>query len=505
MLLAGFAGGAVFVTNPGDAAGPESESTADGAPPTLTVPGTLVPKPDHAAPAEPSLRALGTWRPAPSDALPADLVVLSSQVDALLATLAPTLQGATVSVAVRDQDGRVVVDHDANTPLLPASTMKSVTAALVLATFPPDHRFETRVVAPGEVTDGVVDGDLVLVGGGDPVLSTDEYRTWVYPARPSTSLEDLADAVVAAGVERVEGGLRVDSTALGGSSLAPGWRPDYLMDQNARHITALTVDAGLDVAITEREGDSPQVELHINATPDLDAGAELAALLAERGVAFTDGVRRVDAPTPEADTVAAVSSPTVAELLTWTIRRSDNPLADTLVRVAALGATGDGSWAAADRGAAEALRAVGVDPTGLHVADGSGLSRLDRVTAGLLADLDTAMAHTTVADVWQESLAIAGEEGTLRGRLVGTAGQGRFLGKTGTLDDVKAVVGRVLPTDPAVDARRLHVSVVANGMPTGGSWAVTVLMDQLALLLVDHLDGCTSVTDDAGTVTRTCA
>ncbi len=197
-----------------------------------------------------------------------------------------------------------------------------------------------------------------------------------------------------------------------------------------------------------------------------------------------------------------MQSPPVDELLAFTLQRSDNHLADTMLLAAGHAATGDGSWAAAGRTAHAVLDGLGVDPAPLRVTDGSGLSRLDRVTAGQLADLDVAMTNGPHADAWNASLAVAGETGTLKYRLRGTAGAGRLLGKTGTLDDVKALVGHVLPGEAG--GRPLHMAVVANGAPAGGQWAVTVLMDRLALVLADHLDGCRTTWDAEGAPSRTC-
>jgi serine-type D-Ala-D-Ala carboxypeptidase/endopeptidase (penicillin-binding protein 4) len=405
-----------------------------------------------------------------------------------------------VAVAVRDELGRSILDVRSDLRLLPASTMKTVTAATVLEVLGPRHRFATTVAATAPLEDGVIRGDLVLVGGGDPVLASDDYHRYVYPSRPWTSLTELADAVVGAGVTEVTGGLVADASAWGPSTLAAGWPAHYLSDQDARHVSALTVDAGLRVVV----GSTPEEPLTVELTPVTDpgrrAGDRLAALLAQRGVVIRGHVTASTFPVPTAARIAAVRSPTVAELLTFTIQRSDNHLADSLLRAAAHAATGDGSWAAAHRTAMTSLAELGVDPTGLHVADGSGLSRLDRVTAGQLVDLDVTMTSGTAGEPWVASLAVAGETGTLKNRLRGTPGHGRFRGKTGTLDDVKAVVGHV--TGP--EGRRMHLAVMGNGVPAGGQWAITVLMDTLQLALVDHLDGCRQEAGEDGTPRRVC-
>lgn len=427
---------------------------------------------------------------------------LRRRVQGLLDELAPSLQGSRVAVAIRDAAGRRVVDLRTDARLLPASTMKAVTAATVLHALGPDHRFTTTAATAGQVTDGVLRGDLVLHGGGDPVLTTEDYRRHVYPSRPSTSLEDLADAVAAEGITVVTGRLVADGAGWGNAEVAAGWRAAYLDDQNARHIAQLTVNAGLTVDVDIPEDAPVQVVLHGDRDPVRTAADVFAAELAERGISVRGGVATARLPVGGTTPLAAVESPPVSELLPFTLQRSDNHLADTLLLAAGHAATGDGSWAAAQRTAQSVLDGLGVDPAGLRVADGSGLSRLDRLTAAQLADLDAAMIAGPHAATWDDSMAVAGESGTLRYRLQGTAAAGRFVGKTGTLDDVKAVVGHVRPTRGGQDP--LHVAVVSNGAPAGGQWAVTVLMDRLALVLADHLDGCRTTWDAEGAPTRAC-
>lgn len=481
--------------------------TPEGAPSTEPVPTTAAtPAADGSSPTptpEPVEPVAVGWRLPDQrpDLRPGD-ERLQERLRATIAGLADSLDGAQVQVAVRDAAGRRVFDHGPSGPMMPASTMKAVTAATVLATLGPDHRFTTRLAATGPIEDGVLRGDLVVVGAGDPVLSTDDYRTHVYPTRPATEVEQLVDAVVEAGIERVTGRVLADATAWGGSPTAPGWRTAYLDDHNARRIHALTVDAGLRVEAKVPDDGPVSVELTGVPHPPRYTAGVITRMLRERDVEVPGRPAAASAPVATTSTVGTVTSPPVSELLRFTMERSDNHLADTLLRAAAHGASGRGSWAAADEVAGDVLDALGVDSAGLRVADGSGLSRLDRVTAAQLADLDVAMMRGDAADVWQDGLARVGHEGTLRHRLVGTAGQGRVYGKSGTLEDVKAVVAHVVGSGSSEP--RYHVAVVGNGEPFGGRSAVTVLMDRLQLVLVDQLDGCRTSFHASEPPERTC-
>ncbi|MBW3659373.1 MAG: D-alanyl-D-alanine carboxypeptidase/D-alanyl-D-alanine-endopeptidase [Actinobacteria bacterium] len=424
--------------------------------------------------------------PSPEPPVPVSRPALQARLEALLTSPAFAMSGATVGVAVRDEHGRAVVDVASDTPLLPASTMKMVTAASALLTFGAEHRFGTVAGVTAPVTrNGTVVGDLVLVGSGDPVLGTPTYERWIYPARPRTPLEELADGVVASGVRRITGAVVGDGNAFIADSVADGWPEHYLWELDARHITGLTVDGGLGYTVDER-ADPPQVTIELTEEPARLTAAAFARMLVERGVTIERGARAAPEASDIVEVVASVESPPLGDILRHMVERSDNQVADTLFQTAGVARAGVGSWAMGELAARAALATVGVTARGLAFADGSGLSREDRLTAGFLADLDAAMGSSPWADVWWDSLAAVGREGTLRNRLRGTIAEGRFLGKTGTLDDVKAVTGVVLgPGD-----RRYHLAVVANDARGADRTAVSVLMDELVLALVEDLEGC---------------
>jgi D-alanyl-D-alanine carboxypeptidase/D-alanyl-D-alanine-endopeptidase (penicillin-binding protein 4) len=431
--------------------------------------------------------------PVPESPPPPPVPPLTPELEALQQSLTSVItspdfatNSPSVAVAVRDDEGRRVVDVNSDMALLPASTMKLLVAAVALDAFGPDHRITTDVASTLPVDSfGYLAGDLVLQGGGDPVLATDAYGVHVYPSRPRTRLEELADAVAATGLKWIAGNVVADGTAWGGQPLAPGWRDVYLSDHDARRITPMTVDAGLTVAVSIPDTGEVEVLLELADDPAAHAADELARLLRERGIHVTGvGMSAVE-PVAASYPVADVASPPLRDLLQFMVQRSDNHIADTLVRHLGHELGGDGSWAGAGQVVRAALHEMDVDVTGVTVLDGSGLSREDRVTAAALADLDAAMARSPHAEVWAGLMAVSGESGTLKRRLAGTHGHGRFYGKTGTLDDVKAVAGFV--TD---DGQRLHLSVLANDLTGGDRWTVIVLMDELALRLVEYADGC---------------
>ncbi|MTV24257.1 D-alanyl-D-alanine carboxypeptidase/D-alanyl-D-alanine-endopeptidase [Nitriliruptoraceae bacterium ZYF776] len=431
-----------------------------------------------------------------------------------------------LAVLVVDEHGRVVLAHEPDRAVLPASTLKTVTAAAVLTTLGPDARLTTALEATAGLDgSGRIDGDLVLRGVGDPTLTTDDYRRYVYPARPATPLDALADTLVGLGLREVTGDVLGTAPGFSGELRPTGWRDDYLTALDGRFVGGLTTDGGLrtlverpgrddgddeeagEVEGAEEAGDGdgdgrdrdedveddepPTVRVELAADPAEEAALALARALEARGVRI-DGVARAGDPTePVVGQLATVSSPPMHEVLRFMVQRSDNHLADQLFLVAGRARTGEGSWATGDRALRQTLDRFGVAHEGARFADGSGLSRDDRVTARLLVDLDRALtASPRWGATWRELMAVMGESGTLRTRLSGTPAAGRFLGKTGTLRDVTALSGQVVAAGLGdADAPRFHLAVLATGGPTGRV-AARALVDETILALLAELDGC---------------
>jgi len=451
---------------------------------------------------------------------------LTARTQDLIDAAVVAAEDASLGVVVTDAYGRTIAGHQADVALVPASTMKVVTAAAILTTLGPDGRFTTRVDATAPIDrDGVLRGDLLLVGGGDPALATDEYIRWVYPARPATPLASLADDLVAAGLRRVDGelvGLAPDFT---GPTRAQGWPDRYFSSFDARYASGLTVDAGLRTILTypepEADGDGaagaangadadlteggdavdgpeagtedepedlgpPTVTVDHVQDPAAHAATELVRLLEERGVEVAGAPRSGEVTGPTVGRLATVQSPPMQQLLRFTVERSDNHLADGMFQAIGRVRTGEGSWARGDRALRQMLDRFRIDHDGAVFADGSGLSRDDRLSPRLLVDLDRTMTDGPVAETWVSLMAVMGETGTLRQRLRGTVAEGRFRGKTGTLRDVTALSGAVAGDD----GTRYHVAVLANEAAGPGRWVARELMDELALRLSADVAGC---------------
>ncbi len=182
---------------------------------------------------------------------------------------------------VADPAGEMVLAHGTEEPVVPASTLKLLTAAAVLADLGPDYRFRTRALAPAPEA-GVIRGDLFLVGGGDPILATADY-TSRFRRQPQvfTDLEDLAVSVAEAGVTRIEGAVVGDETRYDGERYRPDWPPRYLSGGDVGPLSALSVNDGWAAYPTN------EVRGSLVPAPDpaVSAAGVLSFLLQAHGVA----------------------------------------------------------------------------------------------------------------------------------------------------------------------------------------------------------------------------
>jgi D-alanyl-D-alanine carboxypeptidase/D-alanyl-D-alanine-endopeptidase (penicillin-binding protein 4) len=351
-----------------------------------------------------------------------------------------------------DLDGRVLAAAATEVPLVPASNQKLLTAAALLSVLPPDARLATTVAAAAPVVDGVVEGDLFVVGGGDPTLITPGYREALI-APEDRALVDyaaVADAVVGAGVREVRGGVVGDGSRHEGGTTVPSWLDRYLgVDVGA--LGALSVNDGRE-GFTETP-DEPAGE-RPPGDPALLAAATLTTLLEQRGVAVGGPPATGTAP-PGAVAVAALPSPTVAELVRELLAFSDNEAAEVLVRELGLWGGGAGTTEAGLGQVVGVLGEAGIDLEGVVPVDGSGLDTGNRLTCEAIGGVLDAFADEPA---FADGLAVAGVSGTLRSRFVGTPAEGRVRAKTGSLNAVSALSGYV----EAPDGRELTFAFVVN-------------------------------------------
>ena len=367
----------------------------------------------------------------------------ASAADATLATrLAKALAvphvdpARTAALAIDLRTGAVVFERNPTLSLVPASNQKLPVAYAALALLGPGYRFHTEVVGTGTLVGDVWHGDLWLRGFGDPTLA---------PA----DLDALAAEVASWGIRRVDGAVIADESWFDARRTAPGWRPSFYLDESPP-LSALVVGRGLYRGRT-------------SATPALAAGSLLRRSLVAAGVTVAVKTRVGVLTTAGLPLARDVSEP-LADTVRFMGRESDNYTAEILVKQLGAVFSGQGTTAAGTGVIRQALAEAGVPLGGVRLADGSGLSGLDRLTAAaLVALLQSGLAAGDLRDAFLQSLAVAGVNGTLEDRMERRPARGSVIAKTGTTRTASALSGFVRD--------RYVFAVLQNGRPISTYWA----------------------------------
>ncbi|MFU8852736.1 D-alanyl-D-alanine carboxypeptidase/D-alanyl-D-alanine-endopeptidase [Micromonospora sp. SL1-18] len=391
--------------------------------------------------------------------------------------------GDRVNVSVADvATGQELYGRGQDDPTVPASVTKLATGVAVLAARGPAYRIPTRAVA------GAAPGEVVLVGGGDPTLAVD--KNGFYPG--AARLDDLAGQVRKALGGTAPTKVTVDSSLFSGPVYEPGWDSDIPTGGFGAAITALTTDAARkDPEEARKNFDDTHGAAERVPKPDLTAGRQFAKLLGLSGDA--DEVKPGTAPAASGASAGATSAPgtelgkveslPMIRLVDIMISDSDNVIAEYLARQVALTKGKPASFAGGAAATDEVLGELGLPANEISLADGSGLSRTDRISPSLLTDLITLAgngSHPELAAIFG-GLPVGGWSGTLDGRYqkaATRAGAGVVRAKTGTLTGVNAIAGLVTTAEG-----RLLTFAVLTDRTTGGLDDTREALDRISSAL----------------------
>ena len=370
-----------------------------------------------------------------------------------------TLAGRVTDAATGEQ----VWEQRADVQMQPASTNKVLTAAAALLTLDREARITTTVRAADQES---LPGVVVLVGGGDPVLSAaaSGQDTWY---RGAARISDLAEQVRRSGITPTA--VQVDISLYSGPDMAPGWDPADIAGGDIAPIQSVMLDAGRIQPTTFESRRSP--------TPALDAGRALAVAL---GV---DPARVTFAPGPAGGReLASVQSAPLIERLRQMMNASDNVMAETIGREVAAAAGRPMSFAGGVDAVIAKLAAAGVDVRGASLVDNSGLSVANLLTAMTLDEVVNFAAgpgHPELRPL-VDLLPIAGGSGTLSDRFIGSgtptlSSAGWLRAKTGSLTRINSLAGIV--TD--FSGRVLTFAFISNNAGPEGRTALDALAGTL--------------------------
>ena len=465
-----------------------------------------------------------------SDALPIrSQTGLAEELTAILETT--EAKQAHWAVFVRSlNSGEVLFDYHGDHLVMPASNMKIVTLAVAAERLGWDYRYETKLMSADPVVNGVLEGDLIVLGSGDPTINTNA-------GNGMPTFETWATALLSAGITTINGRIIGDDDLIDEATPGYGWSWDDLPYGYATPAGALSHHdnvAILTVWPGNAAGEKALIEivpptsgLHIvnrieTAGPDGDAELTLRRLpddtleiigtvprdsapvyqaasvqnptvfflrslrqtLETRGVDVLGGAIELDevtepVPSNELRVLATHQSPPLSDIAANLMGISQNLYAEMLLH--ALDQRRQPRTAKSGRNVIlEVLESWGINPSRIIVADGSGLSRYNYLTARTLVDILQRMHNDPRhAAPFLATLPVAGFSGTLKNRLVGTAAAGKVHAKTGSMSNVRALSGYV--TREGGD--RLAFAAIANNFPGPGEPIVSVI-DQLIIRLV---------------------
>lgn len=371
---------------------------------------------------------------------------LSESIDAIVNSLDCTVSIQVVSADKYD----LIYEHNSQTEMIPASITKLVTSAVAFDMLGVNYNFKTIVYTDDmDISDGVIDGNIYLKGYGDPDLN-------------SLDLTYLAEEISSKNIRQITGNIVYDESYLDDEHYSIA---DYYQGDTKK--TYWPYVSGLNFNKNPKSFD-----------PALMAGTVFMEELIAANITV-DGIL-VSGMTPSASKEIAVVSHSIFDVLAHMNKESDNHSAITVFKV--IGAkfgTPPGSVTKGESAVVEFLTSIGNQRNGFEILEGSGLTRFNRVNSDMYIRLLKYMYDDTKTfDYFYSTLPIAGKDGTLRNRMIGTEAENNVHAKTGTLNSVSALSGYAVSRDNEL----LIFYIVMNGFG-GGANAVRYKQDQICELL----------------------
>lgn len=371
--------------------------------------------------------------------------------------------------ALVEQDGRVIYSHNIDQVLAPASVMKLATAITALEVLGRDRTLSTRFASAKPPKSGIVDGDLYVIGGGDPILTTNGYKTvFDDPDQFVENMNAVADAVVSSGIKTIRGGIVGDDSRHESTRWVPSWPSRYQIGGTVSPLSALVVNDG-----STGYADSPDQPTNNRKAgdPPLLFAQTLKTMLIGRGVSVDGPASAGRAPSDLHDITTHESAP-ISQIVQEMLVNSDNTTAELLVREIGHEASGSGTTAAGTTAVQQTLAGLGFDLDGFVMIDGSGLDTGNRMPCALALDLVRRIDQDPEIG---PRLPVGGRSGTLKKRMLASASTGRVRAKTGTLNSVNALAGFA----DTPQGNHLSFSFIHNGSDTRTTGVADGFTDRL--------------------------
>ena len=447
----------------------------------------------------------------------------------------PALENAVIGIYAMAGNGRTIVDIDGGKMLVPASNMKLISTGAALHKLGPDHRFETAIGHDGIIENGVLKGNLYIVGGGDPTLGSKDSI--------AVSLDKVfgqwEEMVRTAGIRKIEGRIIGDGRAFEGMMEEPTWlwndigtyygagTTGLMFYENMQSFSvAAGEQVGAPVKISPSYPQAPWMEFRYNCTTgengtgdqlymytsDLAPVAEIrgtygldrgkkrldcsnkfpeytcahcfASHLSKKGIECKGGVGdfRLDTqwkPQGEITILGKTYSPTLDRIIFETNHASNNLYAETLLRGLSKEMTGSATYESAYIALGQVMKELEVEMKGADIQDGSGLSRQNYVSAEFFCRFLEGMMSSPHFEAYANSLPSPGKPGTLSYNMKNypESLKERILVKSGSMNGVRCYSGYVIPADGCKDDCIIF-SILVNNC-TAPTWQLRPLLDKI--------------------------
>ncbi len=457
---------------------------------------------------------------------------LQEEVEAIAAD--PTLGEAVISICARTGDGRTLVDIDADNMLVPASNIKLISTGAALHTLGSGYRFETKIGYAGEIQDVVLNGDLYIIGGGDPTTGSKDSIA----VELGRTFDEWKRIICDAGIRRIEGRIIGDGRHFDGMAEHPTWLWEDLGTYYGAGATGLMfyenmqsfrVSAGMQsgdpVNIIPSYPETPWMEFRYSCetgnagtgdqlymyASDLSPIAEIRGTFGVDKAAkrvdcsnkfpeytcaslFTDHLRDSGLPCSEgpadfrlcrteaADSIIILGSsfsPSMKRIAFETNHASNNLYAETLYRTVSKARTGKACYDSCAVALGAVFNDLGLNAKGARIVDGSGLSRQNYVSADFFCRFLEAMMSSPCFEDYIDTLPSPGSHGTLANIMSKSPAEmkERIKVKSGSMNGIRCYSGYIIPTEGCKD-KTIIFSIMVNNC-TSPSWKVRQLLDKI--------------------------
>ncbi len=446
----------------------------------------------------------------------------------------PALGEAVISICAKTGDGRTLVDIDGDNMIIPASNMKLISTGAALHALGADYRFETKIGHDGEIRDGVLHGNLYIIGGGDPTTGSKDSIA----VKIEQTFAQWKKIISEAGIRRIDGHIVGDGRCFDGMIEHPTWLWEDLGTYYGSGSTGLmfyenmqsfNVSAGAqpgeDVGITPSYPRTPWMEFRYscktgkagtgdrlymyasdlapiaeirgtfavdrkpkridcsNKFPEYTCASYFADYLKGQGIPCSDGPADFrlcsDIKAGEVKVLGSTFSPSLKRIVFETNHASNNLYAETLLRTIGRTKTGKACYDSCYVALDNVFKELNISTKGARIVDGSGLSRQNYISADFFCRFLGAMMSSPSFEDYISTLPSPGSKGTLANNMSKSPAElkARIKVKSGSMNGVRCYSGYIIPTEGCKDDTVIF-SIMTNNC-TAPTWKVKQLLDKI--------------------------